>query len=553
MDIEEGLDKLLLGRYDEALAVFQGCPPSPQAEKLCQVALTFIETAEYAAELAKGNLSITPFEPPNHLTAELDKLRMKLKRLSRQLLMVSTGYPVSSIDDLGDLSAGLNFLVGQASARKERAEYDFDRDMETGLLNRRAFLRGIYELLQAQPHKVGVLLCCGLDNIRYVNEAYGYACGDLYINKVVKVLSGGKQGLCLLARTGGSEFSIYAHGFENVEEARESVWGYFKTLLNTRVELLHGSVKVRVSCGMSVYPHDAATSDVLMDYASCAMYDAREHNPGTVVRFHPEIYRTKANLFIRQERLNELIEGRLLHFAFQPVVRLGDGEVVGYEALMRPKTVAFSGPLDILAMAESLGKLPQLERVTFELIFEWVSRNSKKLGGKKIFFNTISAQYLDVLELRDIHPDYEAISKKMVFELLETATIEDGMMQKINAFRRDVATQIAIDDFGCGHSNALRLIGISPDILKIDKFFIKNIHMGPTPKTELLSNILDYCRAKGIHSLAEGVETSDQLRGVMNMGFDYAQGYYLGRPSWQLAGIDPRVRSEIMAFVARNA
>lgn len=548
MDIEDGLDKLLHGQFEDALAVFERHRPLPQAEKLCQITRVFAELTAYAAELSKGNLSVKTPSPANYHATDLKNFHLKLKRLARQVLMATTGYPVPSIDYMGDLSEGLDFLMAQAVQRKKQLEHDRDHDAETGLLNRKAFIRGVYDMLQTRPNKVGVLFCCSLDNIKYINDTHGYDCGDLYIGKVVDVLRSCESSANVLSRIGGNEFAVYAHGFDNEDDACRFAQGNFKNLLNTRVELPHEAVRIRASGGMAVYPHDAMASDVLMNYAINAMFEVRTLNRGTIMRFSPEIYRAKASLLSRQERLDELIEGKLIRFAFQPIVSLRDAAVAGYEALMRSKMAEFTNPLDILSLAEAQSKLPQLEKVTFDVIFEWVFQNLDRLGDLKIFFNTISIEYLDIGELSKIHPQYERISKSMVFEILETAAIESTLLQRVNELRRKLSALIAIDDFGCGHSNALRLINISPDILKIDRFFISRIQDAPATKQEFLSNILAYCRAKGIRTLAEGVETYEELVSVIRMGFDFAQGYYLGRPELELQNLDPRIKAEILSF-----
>jgi len=550
MPIEDGLDKLLLGRYDEALAVFAAHKPLPQAEKLYQITLALAELTNYAAALSKVHLSANVPRLSKDSAISLKLLHSKLKRLARQLVMAATGYPVASIDYMGDLSEGLNSLVNQALLRKRQDEYD--RDTETGLLNRKAFIRKMYDLLQAQPDKVGVLCCCKLENIKYINDTYGYACGDLYISKVVETLRSCERDLRVLGRVGGNEFAVYIHEFENEEAAEGFAHGLFKLLFNTKVALPHEEVKIKISCGMALYPHDAITSDVLMSYANHAMFEVHTLNRGTIMRFCSEKYRAKTDFLSRQERLDELIEGKLIHFAFQPVVSLRDVKIVGYEALMRSKTAVFNSPLEILSLAEARSKLRQLERVTFEVIFEWVYNNTTYLEDKKIFFNIISAGYLDVAKLSEIHPQYKMISKSMVFEILESASIENKLLQRVDDFKKQLATLIAIDDFGIGHSNALRLLSISPDILKIDRFFIQSIHSAPATKRELLSNILDYCRAKGIQTLAEGVETREELASIIRMGFDYAQGFFLGRPELHLAGLAPRVQAEIGGLAGQN-
>jgi len=552
MRIEDGIDKLLLGQYEGALSVFEECGPSPQIKKLRDLTLKCIELTTYATALSEGDLSIPVPDPDNYLSTPLKNLHTKLKRLARQLLMATTGYPVPAIDYMGDLSEGLDALFSEVLLRKRQVDYDRDHDTETGLLNRKAFMRGVYDILQAQPASVGVLFCCGLDNIKYINDTHGYECGDVYISKVVDALRTYENSSRLVARMGGNEFAVYAHGFDNEKDACAFAQDTLKTLLNTTVALPREKVRIRASCGLAVYPHDAATSDILMNYASHAMFEVRNLDRGTVMRFSPEVYRTKADLLSRQERLDELIESRLIHFSFQPIVCLRKAAIIGYEALMRPKNNIFSNPLDILSLAEAQSKLRQLEKMTFEVIFEWVYRSLARLGDKKIFFNIISLDYLNRADLQAIHPQYESVLKNVVFEILETAAVESDLLQKVNDFRHEFPAPIAIDDFGSGHSNALRLISISPDILKIDRFFISNIHNAPVTKKEFLSNILDYCRAKEIATVAEGVETYEELACVTRMGFDYVQGFYLGRPNADLSDLDPRIVEEITSFAKES-
>ena len=545
MDIETGLDNLLQGRFDAALAEFEGCRQQQGAEKLCELARVCADISAYAAALAEGDFSVRPPRSCRNFSSHLESLHAKLKRLARQLLLFSAGYPMPVVEDMGELSEGLNFLIDQAHTCKKQVEHDQNHDVETGLMNRKAFVRGLREALQMQPGKFGVLFSCGLDNLKYVNDTHGYDCGDLYISKVVEVLRMCENESVLLARTAGNEFAVYAHGFDNEESAMRFAQDNRKTLLNTTIDLPNEIVRIRSSLGVAVYPSDAMTGDVLMNYASHAMFEVQNFNRGTLMRFNPEIYRAKANILSRQERLDELLEGQLIRFAFQPIVGLKDGSIYGYEALMRSTTPHFASPLDMLQLAEAQSKLPQLEHLTFRMIFDWMGEHLASLGSKKIFFNAISAQYLDVNELRNLHPCYEEISRNMVFEIIETATSEDGLARKIRELRSQVAAFIAIDDFGCAHSNALRLLNISPEILKIDSFFIRSIHKAPTAKKEFLSNILVYCRSKGILTVAEGVETHEELASVIALGFDLAQGFYLARPNFTLQELAPAQVEEI--------
>ena len=145
MDIETGLDNLLQGRFDAALTEFEGCRQQPGAEKLCELTRACAEISAYAAALAEGDLSVRPPQAHRNLSTHLESLHAKLKRLARQLLIFSAGYPMPAVDDMGDLSDGLTFLINQAQTCKKQVEHDQNHDVETGLMNRRAFVRGVRE------------------------------------------------------------------------------------------------------------------------------------------------------------------------------------------------------------------------------------------------------------------------------------------------------------------------------------------------------------------------------------------------------------------------
>ena len=112
---------------------------------------------------------------------------------------------------------------------------------------------------------------------------HGYDGGDLYISKVVEALQMCENDAVLLARTAGSEFAVFAHGFDNEESALRFAQDNRKTLLNTTIELPNEIVRIRASLGVAVYPSDAMTGDVLMNYASHAMFEVQNFNRGTLM------------------------------------------------------------------------------------------------------------------------------------------------------------------------------------------------------------------------------------------------------------------------------
>ena len=512
--------KILAGRYNEALLDLENVDDQSSEALLRSLVLGLSEARAYALALSEGRLAAAPC-PDNPFCAHLQSLQKK---------------------------QGKRTQGNQVEAGREMV---FDKDMETGLLSRRAFLWEVRDLLEKQPLSTGVMFAVGLDNLRYVNDRHGYESGDIYIAKVVEILKLCQTANVRLSRPAGDEFAVYAHGFENETQALEFAQQTRKRLLNTILELPGETVRLRTSQGAALFPADALSSDVLLNYATHAMFSVQNFNRGTFMRFNPEVYRAKASMLSRQERLDELLEERCIHFAFQPVVNLHDASIYGYEALMRSTRSDFPSPLDILQLAEVQYKLPQLEYVTFLVIFDWVKEHLASLGDKKVFFNVITANYLNEKDLSKLHPDYMDIVHHMVIEITETSSIEGEMTRRINEFRNNFSTLIAIDDYGCAYSNIYRLVNLSPEIVKLDRFFISEIHKSSPDRKKLIRDFLSYCHSKHILSVAEGVETVEELECVISMGFDLCQGYYLGRPEFQLCSLAPRQTEEILHFAAK--
>jgi diguanylate cyclase (GGDEF)-like protein len=520
----KALQELQRGNFDRV--------PEDGADSLSTLSANLKELSRYTAELVKGNLATDCPPRQNHIAVGVKNLHSKLNHLVWQLDQVAHGDYDQAFDDMGDLSEGFNWMTSQLRAKKAQAAYELEHDVPTGLLNRSAFMRRAYGVIRQQPDKCGVMMCCGLDNIKYINETYGHEAGDTYIAAAADSLRH-YEDRGLVARIAGDEFAIYIHGYKDEADICGLDEEIVDRLSSTMVDI-GDVVKVRASCGVVLYPQDALTVDNMLKYASHTMFDVKSRNRGSLMRFTADTYQKKANLFSRQEMLNCLIDEKQIRFAFQPIFRLDDCSIYGYEALMRPNIEGFSEPLDILALAEAQSKLKALEKITFEVLFEWLQQNLTQLGNAKVFFNTISTEYLKQAELEAIHRKYKELCEHIVFEILETSAGGKNFIQDIYAFRNQMDVKVAIDDYGCGYSNDLRLISLEPDIVKIDHFFIKDIDKD-SDKQQLLKKIVEYCKLKDIDTLAEGIETGAELDAVIRLGFTYAQGYYLGKPEFHLA------------------
>ena len=244
---------------------------------------------------------------------------------------------------------------------------------------------------------------------------------------------------------------------------------------------------------------------------------------------------------------NLLMEKNLFRFHFQPIVEAHTGRIYAYEALMRTDSIINLTPLEILKIAREQGRLYDVEHATVFGIMERYVRSYKDFNNCKVFINTIPGYFLTEEDCNALIGKYESFLDCFVFELTEDNPTSDEELERLNRICKPGAqTQIAIDDFGTGHSNILNLLRYTPQIIKIDRGLIGGIATDSNRRL-FVRNTIEFAHQNGIKALAEGVETGEELRTVIECGIDLIQGYYTGRPAaMPVRSIPDKVIKEIL-------
>lgn len=237
--------------------------------------------------------------------------------------------------------------------------------------------------------------------------------------------------------------------------------------------------------------------------------------------------------------LDRLLTESTIKSVYQPIMRLGDGRVFGYEALTRcPEGSLFDGPLSLFQFAEKHNQAFALDRLAREKAI----RHCPSLGTmQKIFINVtmsiindphfVSGQTVRWLTDRGLYPG------QVVFELTERSSIDDfEAAKKILAHYRSQGYEIAIDDAGAGYSSLQSIVELNPDYIKVDRSLVKMADKDEMKK-HMLRTFVRFAKKMNIRTVAEGIERPEELRLLRAMGFDYGQGYLIGRPSEQPAMI----------------
>ena len=202
-------------------------------------------------------------------------------------------------------------------------------------------------------------------------------------------------------------------------------------------------------------------------------------------------------------------------------------------------------PLQVLEIAKTYRKLYQVERATMFNVMKRVADDPDGFGGRKVFINTIPGNFLNESDRTALNEVYGEDMDRYFFELTETSSVSDDDLRMLREFGKNTG-QIAIDDFGAGHSNIVNLMRYTPQIIKIDRFLITDIHKNRN-KQMFVRSTIDFAKMNGIKVLAEGVETYNEMSTVIDLGVDYIQGYYTGKPSAEpVKEIDPAIKKEIV-------
>lgn len=427
-----------------------------------------------------------------------------------------------------------------------RLIHELDYDSMTHLYNRQSFHREAYTKIQQEPDKIGALIFSDLDNLKYINDTFGHDMGDRLILKASEMFNQFSYYGGIVARISGDEFATYLHGFSSKEEVRRLIRQQFKRNESFILKTPDGvSQRIRSSSGIAWYPDDSKNVHDLLKLADFAMYEAKHKEKGVLFEFNPESYQSKSYLFDNREAIHRLIDEQLIHFCFQPIISLQNGQIYAYEALMRPSLDNFKTPTEILAVAAAQSQLGQLERLVFTTAFAAIDQHLDQLENTYIFINSIPSHSLSLEEFKALEDQYGHLFSKVVIEVTEheSDTIKQ-MSDRLSAIHQS-GIRLAIDDFGNGYSSEARILTVKPDIVKVDMMLIQGIHQN-RDKQQLVANLISFCHSKGVLLVAEGVEDQADLSKLIELDMDFVQGYYTGKPALHFQPVPPQIQAEIL-------
>jgi diguanylate cyclase (GGDEF)-like protein/PAS domain S-box-containing protein len=484
------------------------------------------------------------FSYGSHLLETLRQGQTHLLRIVKQRKNGST-FPaevhVSRFEDNGQefFQAIVRDLTEREEAERRLQELA-THDTLTGLPNRALLHERLQRMLEGCPPERSVaVMFLDLDRFKEVNDSFGHEHGDILLCEVAARLRRVLRPADVVARLGGDEFVVAAEcagGAMGGEHAAAAIGAKLLEVLTLPVTVGAQDVVVGASIGISMYPRDAATRELLFQTADTAMYRAKAEGRNRYRFFEPAMTvaaraRMALELSLRPALAREEFE---LHY--QPRVDLRSMAVVGMEALIRWRhpQQGMVPPQQFIGIAEETGLINPIGRWVLREACRQTRRLIDEFGRPIRVSVNVSARQLAqqgfVAEVREALADAGLPASALELELTESALIDDlertaAMLGELQA----LGVKLAVDDFGTGYSGLAYLRRLPIDVLKLDRSFVLQDD-GRISAFDFVKAFVDMAHALQMSVVAEGVETKEVLDFLRAASCDEAQGYLLGRP-----------------------
>jgi diguanylate cyclase (GGDEF)-like protein/PAS domain S-box-containing protein len=417
----------------------------------------------------------------------------------------------------------------ESEARITKLAY---RDALTDLPNR-LLLRDRADLGLASAHRDGhtmALLFVDLDHFKNINDSLGHAIGDRLLVEVARRMRAALREMDTVGRLGGDEFLLLLPDAD--ADAAAHVAQKLLTEVAKPVRIDAHTLTVTPSVGISLFPKDGRSFDELMKSADTAMYRAKERGRNTYHFADAEMNQAVFQRLVLESSLRRAIEGGELVLFYQPQYTVADQCLIGVEALLRWKQpeLGFVSPGQFIPVAEESGLIEPIGAwVLGEVCRQVVRWRNQGVCAGRVGVNFSARQFAAPNLIQVV--DQALAASGLTGDCLEAEITEsllvgdlDSVLEVLHAFKAR-GIHVAVDDFGTGYSSLSYLKRFPIDRLKIDQSFIRDLD-----DRAIATAVVTLGHSLGMRVIAEGVETTEQLAILQEIGCDEAQGFHLGRP-----------------------
>jgi diguanylate cyclase (GGDEF)-like protein len=459
----------------------------------------------------------------------------------RQTDLQRNGKYIDELDILANAATELSFELEQLNIEIEQKTKELENiamyDLLTGLPNRNMLnyqLRKAFLNVSRSDGQIAVLFL-DLDDFKKVNDSHGHTDGDKLLIQAANRLRSSIRRVDMACRFGGDEFVVVLGHIYNENDAvlvAQEILEAFKEPIKIQNSLFY----VSTSIGIAFAPEDMTQSEDLISYADIAMYEAKDDGGAKYHIYHEEMYKKVALRVMMESEVRQALAKNQFSLSLQPQLDAKTKKLYGFEALLRwqhPERGMVS-PEDFIPLLENSQHMVELGywviRRCFELCQTFID---KGLTDVRIAINLSAGQFADphlTPYLTGLLTEFSLKASHFELELTEQTLVKniDSAIEMMNSLR-DVGFSFAIDDFGTGYSSLAYLKKMPVDVIKIDKSFVFGM-LENRADYQIIMSTIAMVKNLGLQVIAEGVETSAQLRSLTENDCDIIQGYYFSKP-----------------------
>jgi diguanylate cyclase (GGDEF)-like protein/PAS domain S-box-containing protein len=485
---------------------------------------------------------LKPVQPELHAATRADRILI-VRCKSKEFIDVEVTASPLVIDEREVIS----FVLRDVSARKnaerqlvhnqDRLSHLAHHDALTGLLNRLGLERRLPALIEAAEigRRHVAFLYLDIDHFKKINDLRGHACGDRLLQIAAERLTACLSADDLIVRMGGDEFVVVASDLRDTAGAA-AIATRIRQKLAEPFEVDGQQFKVTSSVGVSVYPDDGADYERLLKNADIALYESKGSGRDSFTLFSSSLTSRVSERLALEHELRDAIRDGQFYLNYQPLIDLQTNRIASLEALVRwrhPRR-GLVPPMEFIEIAEKAGLIADIGefvmREACRQIGQWRQAGASVVP---VAVNVSSLQFerQGILTLVKSATEAAGISPRLLHVELTESAFMDGHERHVQLLSdlRALGVEVSVDDFGTGYSSLAYLKHLPIDCLKIDRAFVRDMHTGENADA-IVTAIIHMAGSLNLVTVAEGVETLEQVRRLRELGATYAQGFFFSPP-----------------------
>jgi len=374
------------------------------------------------------------------------------------------------------------------------------------------------------------LMMIDLDHFKQINDNYGHDVGDKVLISIVNQIKNSIRKEDILVRFGGEEFLVLIHK-QSLETCLTIAERIRNAVMSHKIKAVNKHILMTISIGINPFPFYAKNFDEAVKIADEQLYHAKTSGRNCI-KVSKEVNKIQSQTSKRIGDVKSAIDENRILCAYQPIVSSETGQILKYEMLLRllDTNGSIVSPLEFLPAIRHTNVYINITKIVIDFAIKTLKEHDFELSMNLDLQDILNNDIMNLL--KDGFSDKPELAKRLTIEILEHEEITNfAIIKKHIDILKGLGFKIALDDFGSGYANFQYLIHLNIDVLKIDGSLIRDIDTNKN-SFHIVETIGDFAKKMNIKTVAEQIETVEELKRLKSLNIDYFQGYLLGKPEF---------------------